>query len=74
MDKLANLSTHPDLITMIERGALAVGGLVLLDVDGHPEETRLLNEQNKIGWFFFFTGFWTRSWAEVQERYLCNLP
>ena len=47
-----SISTHPELITIIILGSKAIGGPVLLDVAGHPEEKslrKLLTEQNKIG-------------------------
>ena len=75
-ENLTALSTHPDLITIIVSGARSVGSPVLLDVSDHPEGQVLrclLNEQNKIGWYFFFMGFWTRQWAEMQGSYLRNL-
>ena len=34
---------------------------------------QLLDEQNRLGWYFFFVGFWPRAWAEVQITYLRQL-
>ena len=36
--KLTALSTHPDLITIVVRATAAIGGMVMFDVEGHPEE------------------------------------
>ena len=40
----------------------------MLDVGSHPKGKamrQLLDEQNRLGWYFFFVGLWTRAWAEV---------
>ena len=58
------------------RASSAIGKLVMFDVEGHPEEysmRRLLDKQNRIGWYFFFMGFWQKLWAEIQETHPKNL-
>ena len=68
-ENLVEMNTHPDIVTVIVCGAHTVEGQVMFDVDGHPEAERmrlLLEEQNRVGWYFFLMGFWSCKWAEIQ--------
>ena len=65
-ENLVVMNTHPDLVTIIARGAHTVEGQVMFDVDGHPEAERvrlLLEEKNIVGWYFFLMGSWSCKWA-----------
>ena len=68
---LSKLDSYPGLVTIFLYGDRNINGCVLLNVTRHPEEIglgALIREQNKIGQFFFFMGFWSQGWQEVQEN------
>ena len=49
-----SMNNHSDLITIIILGTKTIGGLVLLDVAGHPEEKPLQKLLKKKNWLVFF--------------------
>ena len=72
-ENLVENNTHPDLVTIIVCSAHTVKGQVMFDIDRHPEAERmrlLLEEQKKVGWYFFLMRFWSRKWAGIQCTHL----
>lgn len=64
------IDTHPDKVTLVWKGELSIKCGVMVDYEVHSQGynvKKLINKQNRIGWYFFFSGFWLRLWWEIQE-------
>ena len=51
-DTLVILDTHPDLFTLVQRGATQVQGKMIVDTEGHLEKLKfdcLVHKQRRIG-------------------------